>query len=482
MTLYQNTKSAATGAAKIISIDEVDRIRPGDEVVFVSRVSTDDQRHEPKIAVLQVVHRQLGIRQPFEALLHTFKGSGKIGTTLGDKYRVWLERILRAGLVKLGAGGTLYVVYVLRGRISRPSSYNKDIPATWCHTQPDIDAFNEWLCQCFGQDASKITFVSVLDGNEVEERRIESALGTNYDKMNKYKTTKRISPEDGRRLKAEALSLASARGMNAGEILRHFERMLEPPVTIQAIRKWLKSAGLSNEPGRPVNRNNGIIIETATTTQIDTTPVLERCVSDAGSGEGLTQNPPLPVVGIAPNIGSVNGIEPAQQSTPIPFYNESERGIFAARAYEASRDNDKTLTQVDVAKQHKVSVATLQDAMRLPETERQMVLDEGKRVYKITNGKRGNIPELAEGIYCRILSGTLREDAIEDAAALSGIRKGTLRMAVQKITTEREAPAHVIQKIREGKLDERTVCAALDMRRNGCNDDWVIKILDKGGR
>jgi hypothetical protein len=235
-------------SSKIISIDEVGRIRSNDRIILCNRVSTRSQSHRPYAAVLRVVYQQLGCKQPFERLLYKIKGNGGIGTASGKRYFIWLEQVLRAGLAMLGANGTLYALFVTRGRIFRPPGYEGGITATWNPTQADYDALDEWLVRHFLQDADRIVFVIVFDHPDgASDRRIETDIGANYKAQ---QITAKWNNQDREQLRREAERLSAA-GWNGCEIHRHFERMLKPWIPHETtIQDWAHKAGTGQECGK----------------------------------------------------------------------------------------------------------------------------------------------------------------------------------------------------------------------------------------
>ena len=149
MTLYTNTKNTSS-VAKIVSIDKIGKTCPNNWTKFCSRESTYSQSHEANVAVLQVVHRHLKIKQPFES--KRFTGSGRVGASTGKRYFDWLERMIRTGLP---SKGTLYLFFVTRSRLFRPLDYNYDDVQTWNPTQADYDNFDDWLCRSFGNESER---------------------------------------------------------------------------------------------------------------------------------------------------------------------------------------------------------------------------------------------------------------------------------------------------------------------------------------
>ena len=294
MTLYTNTKNTSSVPPRIISVDEIGRIRRNDWVIFCNRESTTAQSHQANVAVLRVVHRQLGCKQPFASSLYKRTANGSVaGASSGSPYFIRLGHVLRAGLSKLGANGTLYAVFVTRGRIFRPPGYEKDDTRTWNPTQADYDAFGNWLYRCFGHNADRIVFAVVFDTDGAGDRRIESDIGANLKAQRKVneRQVKRI--RERLRLDAERLS---AMGLNAGEILRHFERMLEPWMPhINTIRDWARNAGTEKRCGKRkltkcknyVNYMGGSALAKSTLI-----PLLLRDESDVDSSQGYIRITP----------------------------------------------------------------------------------------------------------------------------------------------------------------------------------------------
>ena len=248
MTLYTGITNTSSVPPRIISVDGIGSIRPNDRLMFFDRKSTRSQSHCPNVAVLRVVHKQLESKLPFEQLLHTTHKNGRVATALGQKYFTWLEPILRTGLQSLGTKGILYAVFTSPGRIFRPSNYVYDDEQTWNPTQADYDAFDDWLYRCFGHDSERIVFAVVFDCQDgVEERRMESVIGTNYKAQ---QSSQKADQEYRKRLKQKAERL-SVLGLNGREIHRYFERMLELWIPHETtIQDWAHKAGTAKHCGK----------------------------------------------------------------------------------------------------------------------------------------------------------------------------------------------------------------------------------------
>ena len=293
-TIYTNNSGTSSVSTKIIPLDEIGVISLNDEIFLISRVSTPAQSHLPYEAVLRAVCRQLGCGQTFERLLYKYKGNGSIaGALSGSPYFIWLEKVLRSGLRMLGMSGVLYVVFVTRGRIFRPPGYDKDDTQTWNSTQADHDAFDAWLYRCFGHDAERIVFCVVFDCDGVGDRQIESDLGVNYKAQQNGKT--KPSKQDRRRLRLEVERL-SVMGLNAGEILRHLERKLEPCIPhISTIRHWVKNNGTQKKRGKRKQtkcQDDVRFIEDIIHAINTLTPLFSVCESDVDSNQGYIHNNP----------------------------------------------------------------------------------------------------------------------------------------------------------------------------------------------
>ena len=204
---------------------------------------------------MQRVYERLKTQEPFTML--RFNGSGKL-CCVNDKgaYYDKLGRVIQTGLQRTPTGNKLYILFVTRSRLMRPSGYDyTNQSATWTYSVGDYKVFNQWVRDAFGARADNVRFVILCPLSPANERYFESWLGKFYQKCLKN-IGKRLSRKMSQMFRSIVIGLRKRQGLSTSEIVRHLEDVYEQAPKERTIRDWLQRAGLAEKRGRRWKNTN----------------------------------------------------------------------------------------------------------------------------------------------------------------------------------------------------------------------------------